>query len=764
MKSFFKKALSVVITGAIIVTAVPNIADAEIVKYYGKDDNGSVYEYNLVDLVTSLNGDESLFLNLSDKQVFSVYDDESNAYIDFSELIEAANKGEDIIKFAAEYIGEGLEMPETVISVTVDENGEIQEEEKFLDEQETEKLEVIGISAIDTTFVEVTFDALEEALTDVTVEVKDSKGNVVEVKSTDIPAGATSAQFDFVKAITSDDKVGVWTVDGVEYSFTELKLVADIVAEAGQTTVNEVKLLGLLNEAGIENVNAEFLAQYATKVDGATPAPEKYADVQKLVNKVNEDNAETETLVTPVLEAKTQLALLAALEANYDRVNKDWIMAYAAGNTSTIGIEFTAANTDNKIYNGSTVAEVTPVDVEAIQAVIDAVNSVEITTADTAAVTLEAQAKVTALIQNWVEADDLETPNSTPKADAIKASQIKEGVFRVKEATTQNSVYNALVSLANLDNDTLKAANLNSNIASFYFAEQQKDNLGTTYTVAQVNTQIVSVANDEALKAAMTDIVAKFGDLNADNTNATKKAAFKTSLQKLADYTSHLTGTAKFNMSIVNDENLVKYSAAFAATTAIDANSAVSAVKNKIDTVNDAQGLEAALEIINDTKSTAAEVRNALLEIAVANETITEAGLFINLVPQARLEVAELVKKARVTNAADFTMDEVLKADGTGAIKNQVAAHAAKIGEFNAIGDLDGVAVTKVKSELDTYGYDNYKSLTTAEKIAVAEEISKLVHVDKDGLETAYDFSGDDAVETLAEANAIIDEAIGAIK
>lgn len=628
-------------------------------------------------------------------------------------------------------------------------------------------------SAIDNTFVEVTFDALAEALTDVTVEVKDGNGNVVEVKATDIPKGATSAQFDFVKPITNDDKVGVWTVDGVEYSFTELKLVADIVTEANNTpNENQVKLLDMLNKAGIENVDVDLIALYAVAIDAASPAPEKYVDVQKLIDEVNKDNSETETLVTPVLEAKSQLALLNALEANYERVNKDWIMAYVSDGTA-VGIEFTAADADNNVYNDTTGTPVASVDAEVIQDVIDAVNLAQITAADTAATTLEDQAKVTALIQNWMKADNPETPKVTPKADAIKASQVKEGVLRVKEATTQNSVYNALVNLANLDNDTLKPANLNSNIASFYFTEQQKDNLGTTYTVAQVNTLIVSVADGEALKAAMTDIVAKFGALNAEDTNATKKAEFKASLQKLADYTSHLTGTAKFDMKIVKDENLVKYAAEFAAATAIDATSTVADVVTKINDVNDAQGLDAALATINDTKSTATEVRDALLEIAVALSEDAVAGTnakaFINLVPQARLEVAEFVKEARVDAGADFAdLDAILSTtDGNGALKTAYDKQQGEIAKFNAIGDLASVDVTDIKDALDTYAYDEYKALTTAEKIAVAEEISKLVHVDKDGVETPYDFTtgtGADAVETLAEANAIIDAAIAAIK
>lgn len=143
MRRTFKRCL-LGIGIVILTTSLPNIANADIAKYYAES-NGKVYEYSLTDLLNSLNGNGKVFTSLMDRQVVSVYDDESNAYIDFYKLIDAVNSGKDVLKFAAEYTGESVEMPETVTSVTEDENGKIKEEERLLEEKIEEEFRVINI-------------------------------------------------------------------------------------------------------------------------------------------------------------------------------------------------------------------------------------------------------------------------------------------------------------------------------------------------------------------------------------------------------------------------------------------------------------------------------------------------------------------------------------------------------------------------------------------------------------------------------------------
>ena len=702
---------------------------------------------------TALNGYELAYVVAANGEVFAL-----DTYVDF---YEAGNTEEEVVEKLSK-AGKTSEVTEVKDGAFND--GKLEPVE---DTAATAKVE--SVSAIETTYVEVTFSATTEAIKGATVEVKDSKGNVVETKATDIAKGATFAQFDFTKSITVDDQKGVWTVNGVEYSFVAKEQLDKIVTTAGAT--NNVAFRDALDAAAIKNVDNKFLADYKGVITTPATAPKTLADVQKIVDDVNVKKADTDAVVKPVLDAKNQIDLLKALEANFDRVNRDWIESYiTADGTANPGIEITAANTPNTVHP-TAAAAVTPVTAEVIQAAIDAVNLVNIGIADTAVTgpNLKAseQAKVTGLIQTY-QKDDV-APAKT-KANAIKASQVKEAALRVKEAGTQNSVYTSLVNLANLDSDNLKVSALNSKLASFYFDSQKTNNASLDKTTANVITHVVTPADTAALKAAMKSVETAFGKVVAGDT-AANRAELKSSLQKVADYTSHKTGTAKFDMSIVKDENLAKYATAFDTATKIDENSTVADLVGKITPVNNAQGLDAALETVNDVNSTTVQVREALTDIAVARNTggsATEAAKFINLSPQAKLEVAELVKKARVTAGTDFAnLDAIISTtDGTGAVKTAVDAHVAELANFNNIGDLDAATTTSTKAALDAYAYDAYTALTTVQKIAVAEEINKLVHVDDKGVETPYNFAAGqkDEVKTFKAANDIIDAAIAKVK
>lgn len=608
----------------------------------------------------------------------------------------------------------------------------------------SDELVVESVSAITTTYVEVTFAALKEAIAGFTVEVKDSKGTVVAVVAQDLAVGATSAQFDFVAPVAAADLAGVWTVDGVEYSFAELALVANIVT-ASAAPVNEITLLGLLEEAGIQNVDMNSISAYAARI--VVDAPVFIADVQKSIDDVNADAAEAgaeAAIVKAVVDAANQIQLKAALEANFDRVNPVWMADYATENVGGTGM---LALTD--------VAGVT---VDLIQAAIDTANNAAIAIADGAAATAADQVKVTALIQAWTEDD---VAPATTKATAIKNSQIKEAGFKVAEATTENSLYNALVALANLDSTDLPATALNANLKAEYFAELDaaaKLAIVAAPDGSTVNTEVVSAADAAALTAALSTI----DGLTTANTAAEVKAA----LQELADVTAHKSGTAKFAMSTVVDANLLDY-VTLATDGFEDADIlSIALVNIAITAVNDSATLTSSLDVINDTASTSAQVRDALLEISVATtlSTGTTNADYIDLSAQAQLEVAQLVIDARPAAPGYAALDAILlPADGTGALDNAMTAHTAKVAEFNAIGDLAVATTSTIKANLDTYAYDEYVALTSTQKIAVAAQIDKLTK-DVSGVATPLNFSGADAVKTLAEANAIIDAAIAAIQ
>jgi hypothetical protein len=646
-----------------------------------------------------------------------------------------------------------------------------------LEEAAAKEITVKSVSAITDKYVEVEFAALAEDMEAVTIEVKDGEGNVVEVVAQDLLAGATSAQFDFSTAVAAADLDGVWNVAGVEYSFTELALVQDIVTEA--TADNQVALYNLLIEAGIENVDADKIGTYAADIVTAngTTALVWAEDVQAVIDETNEDAVEASeeaAVVKAVADATNQIQLLAALEANFERVNADWIADYAAENVTVTGggtpamLALTATN-----YFG----EAAGADVAGIQAAIDAANATKITAADTAASTSAEQAAVTTLIQNWVVADDPATPLVTPKADAIEASNIKKAAFVVAEATTENSLYNALVAYANITPDAdLTASELNVNLKSFYKTELDNLTKATLVTTIQagnhndatngIKKQIVVDADTAALTEAVTELGAAATTL-AGTDNEANRDAFVAKLQKLADVTSHeAAATDKFLMSTIDETMLVDYATEMAAATAIGSGSTVANVQAKVTTVNDAAAINAALDIVNDEDATLAEVRTALIDIVLeqgAGTGTTDVD-FINLSAQAQLEVAELVVDARPAAPGYANLDAIiLPADGTGALATAMTAHGTELAKFNAIGDLAAADTASTKGALDTYAYDAYVALTNAEKLAVATEINSLTK-DVSGTATPLDFSGADAVETLAEANAIIDAAIAAIK
>ena len=559
---------------------------------------------------------------------------------------------------------------------------------------------------------------------------------MVEVNPVDLVKGETEVTLTF-KTTLSADPTGVWTVGGAQFDLDSIKNYNDIVAAASNS--NEVATLAALKKAGLTNIKDGNITEYVTAINAST-TKEKLADIQVIVNKTNETSVTTEeaaAAVKAVNEATNQVQLLAALQNKaFARVNADWIVAY---NTSITTAKATPANTD-------TVAE--------IQDLIDAVNNTTITTANTAANSVAKQNAVTVLIKNYT-ADDVAP--ATTKADAIKASEVKSAVFGVKEATTAASVYNALVKLAELDSTILPDTSLNANLKAEYLTAKTAYNFSTVTTDA-VKTTIVEAADTAAANAALTAI--------DSITSTTETADVKVKLQKLANVTSHL-GNSKFDMSKVVDSRLVDYRTALAGLTTPSKSDVEAAIASVNAQANEAKNLAT----IKATSATVVQVRDALTELAAgvtANPTTTA---YLNASSQVKLEIAQFVMDNRSDLAATLTVDLVTADEATPSYANAVieaaqAAQVAKVGQFNAIGKLADATNSITKNKLDTYAYAPYVALTASQKVAVAEEINKLTKPTSATNSTlvALDFSGADAVSTLAQANAYIDAAISKVK
>ena len=649
-------------------------------------------------------------------------------------------------------------------------------------------LKVESVSAITKTYVEVKFDALTEALPGATVEVKNDKGNVVATKSADIAKGATFAQFDFITPFTdAKHETGVWTVDAEEYSFTAIKQLTDIKALAAATPVDQLALSNALIAAGITDVDNTLLETYATDITAATLKIASLADLQEVVTKTNTTAA---TIVADaaalkaVVEAKTQIELYNALSTNFDRVNSKWSLAYASGTTSAAGIKITpvvGAPNANVIYkDASSATGTTKAD---IQTAIDAVNAAQIAAAPVT--TSVEQAAVTALIQNWVKADDPKTPTVTPKADAIKASQVAEHVLKVAEAETANTVYSALVNLATLDATGLKTTDLDSTLAVRYFTEQQKAGVQTaikgTRTAAQVKTSIVDPAKaavaGDLLAAAQAPVASDTAGVAAD------EAAVKVALEKYGVKnvlpTGYLTVAAKSAISnagvtnlatlqtAVDAQGLIEVKAVIAAGTLANAADEAKAsqyltaygVKNVLPTgylttaaksdiaaagVNDLATLQTAVDtatlVVNQTAQL--KVINKATDANTVNTALLTLGLpgYLDVPSVDRLDIAARVLVARNaqggTTAGEFdAYSDLTTALGTASTTGILKDYADAVDGINAFENLDGTPTTisGAVTALEKVGNVEFNAMLAGPKALVAETFLSSLTYDETG-------------------------------
>lgn len=304
------------------------------------------------------------------------------------------------------------------------------------------ELKVVEVSAINNTGVDVVFkEGPEEDLDDVTIEVLDNKGNVVEVEPITVAAGETEATFKFVKAIEGDME-GVWTIGGVKYDF-DLKANLEAFINAD----NQIKLNKVLADLGIENVKVENMPDYEAKkgdfLDKLAEDKEELTveAIQAWVDKINADaiSAEEEAvIVKAVVDAKkanNQIAFAQALQNDaFVRVNPKWITDY---------------------YKDIKVGENGNIDLESkvkdIQVLIDGVNDQKVTTASnvTDVVDRAKLLEAKALIEEYATPTDKGEQKSETKT-ALKNIDIQLAVVDVREASTPTRLKNALIALDDL--------------------------------------------------------------------------------------------------------------------------------------------------------------------------------------------------------------------------------------------------------------------------------------------------------------------------
>ncbi|MDH4620182.1 hypothetical protein, partial [Brevibacillus sp. AY1] len=487
-------------------------------------------------------------------------------------------------------------------------------------------LKIDGISAIDNNTVTVKFPEVKVAIENAKVTVKDSNNNVVETKSVLIAEGATEADFDFVTPIKDADKVGVWTVNGKEYSFTAITQLAaiDEAVKAG----NEVKLQAALDAAGIKYADEARMAVYLDTLNDPDALTSLDA-VQKAITKVDEDGAvvvNKAAAVKAVADATTQAKLLAALQANFQLVNADWIVEYA--NVANL-LDFEA--TDD-----------VEADFEAIQKAVYNIN-IAFVGKKVAAANMKLDSKLVSEARALIKWLPVEFDDEPVQEYSIAILDLEDALIAVNQAKTNSALKTALTNLDKLENALLAKADgtilgfeeefdlatvIDANLTSYRtaIANAELGDKNQRKDIQKLINDANGAANDAALLKALADI-------NKVDSKTTADAV----LALLQNKALELDNEVKPAYADAYKKALVE---ALEDETTFDSADAVDALVASVNGVEDAAALLASV----NTASTASQLSKALVALEASQESNDD---FTNISSQAKLEVAEIVLATR---------------------------------------------------------------------------------------------------------------------
>jgi len=556
-------------------------------------------------------------------------------------------------------------------------------------------LKVESVSAINATSVEVTFAAATADILGAKVVVKNGAKEVVATKTTDISEGDTTATFDFVTAVDEDALTGVWEVNGVDYNFDVLAQFEAIVEAA-----NEVALLAALLDAGIENVNEDLITAYKTAIDNDDTAA-NLADIQAIVKKVNAANvtaADATAAVKATVDATNQVNLLKALQANFVRVNAEWITGYSEL------VDLTPANVVAELGSSDAVDQF-----EAIQTVIDDANLVEISAAVSAAEMSVDSAKVSkarALLAAFaVPAEDEDELTVYDYGTAVL--DFENAVIAVFSATTNSSLDKALVSLdaklkelqetfaafsaAGIDNKF----NVSNPTAENFDLELVNSTLLAQYRAALKDTETYAAGDRNQAKDVQSIIEDVNGDSAVTLIGAVNEAENATALLKALKAYPGLKQVADINKDFY-----------WAETPAADP--APATINDNFEGV-DADTIQEAVDAANvkaTNEATASKVVAQLNVFGIDNVVAANAVAY-----EAAFNSTPLEEKT--TNALTVT-----------AVKAAVKAVNDKAAEDAAVKAInDATTATEVKTALDTLAISAYLNVTAADRIFIAEKV-----------------------------------------
>ena len=402
-------------------------------------------------------------------------------------------------------------------------------------------------------YVEVTFKALAKELTDVTLEVLDNKGNVVEVESVKlIDQGETTAVFNFTNMLSSEAK-GTWTVNGLAINLDEVNFVSKV------KTTEEGKLYDVLNNSkyftGLvkENVNA-----YHKLISKKLKDINTIADIQAIIeegNKNVQDESKIKDLVYVAKNGTSTQFKNAINGLGFERVNSEWMSNYK-----------------------SKIGELTTNEFTTVQNAINATNEEKIKEAYGKADTIAKKEEVLNLINKYVKAEKKEEVDKVN--EGVKVVKTEIALLKVKEAKTNATVINALKELSNVVNDK----------DVFSFEKLVNENLKAEYktalsgkeynSVEAVKDAVVKAGNDAANKK-VTEVVVKAATALKDakeEDKVDKKNELVKALEELV--IASAKNADKFEMKNVEKALLSEYAKELVGKTT------VAEVKTVIETVN----------------------------------------------------------------------------------------------------------------------------------------------------------------------------------
>ena len=402
-------------------------------------------------------------------------------------------------------------------------------------------------------YVEVTFKALAKELTDVTLEVLDNKGNVVEVESVKlIDQGETTAVFNFTNMLSSEAK-GTWTVNGLAINLDEVNFVSKV------KTTEEGKLYDVLNNSkyftGLvkENVNA-----YHKLISKKLKDINTIADIQAIIEEGNK-NVQDESKIKDLLYVAkngTSTQFKNAINGlGFERVNSEWMSNYK-----------------------SKIGELTTNEFTTVQNEINATNEEKIKEAYGKADTIAKKEEVLNLINKYVKAEKKEEVDKVN--EGVKVVKTDIALLKVKEAKTNATVINALKELSNVVNDK----------DVFSFEKLVNENLKAEYktalsgkeykSVEDVKDAVVKAGNDAANKKVTEVVVKAATALNdaKEEDKVDKKNELVKALEELV--IASAKNADKFEMKNVEKALLSEYAKELVGKTT------VAEVKDVIETVN----------------------------------------------------------------------------------------------------------------------------------------------------------------------------------